>query len=738
MFGDSDAESPGAQTPLRAALHYAARGWRVHPLRPTGSAKNRRLPRLPNWQLHASADPAQIARWWAETPDSGVGIATGGAAGLFVLDVDNKNGKNGDAALAALIAKCGDLPATAIASTPSDGRHYYFEGSPEVRNSVSAIGEGLDIRGVGGYVVAPSPADAGRNYSWVNDYPTSTAPSWLLAAAMNANSKTMPEQRIVIAEGTRNATLFREGARLRRGGACASDIAERLRTLPIEGNLDPGEIEGIAASAARYEPEPWAGSEDPCTDLANARRLERQYGHLLLFVEGIGWHVWTKGRGPWLHDELAARRAAQSLGRIVAKEAESLAKWAAAAPDDDVRAARTKAMNRRFAWIGRCESAQGVENALKMAQPLLACKAEELDALPMVLGLPSGVLELDTGRYREHRQADRLTRIAGCDYDPAATCPTWLKFVNEVMCSNPELVDYFQRLIGYSLSGHRGEHLLPIFHGGGANGKSTALGTVQAMLGAYAGTAAPGLLIARNGNEHPTGLADLQGRRLVVVSETGEAGRLNEEQVKALTGGDRISARRMRMDFYQFDPTHLLIMQTNHKPRVVGTDEGIWRRLRLIPFAATIPPEMRDPKLPDKLRAELPGILTWAVDGWRKYLQQGFRTPAVVSAATADYRNSSDQIGSFVSEVCDIGAGLTASASALYRAYCEWCEEAGERPRNQREFGMRLSERGFEASKGTGGARRWRGLSPARASGASGASGSDTGLNAKGGTYVRR
>src|SRR5690606_30840565 len=157
----------------------------------------------------------------------------------------------------------------------------------------------------------------------------------------------------------------------------------------------------------------------------------------------------------------------------------------------------------------------------------------------------------------------------------------------------------------YMLSGRRGEHLLPILWGSGANGKSTFLGALQAVLGDYASSAAPGLLIQKHGNEHPTALADLQGKRLVIVSETGESGRLNEEQVKALTGGDRITARRMRMDFYTFAPSHLLALQTNHRPRVAGTDEGIWRRLRLIPFAVTVPPERRDPRLPEKLRAEL-------------------------------------------------------------------------------------------------------------------------------------
>lgn len=468
----------------------------------------------------------------------------------------------------------------------------------------------------------------------------------------------------------------------------------------------------------------WAGAHDPCTHLANAHRLVSAFGDALLFVDGIGWHVWNP---PWRHDELAAKRIAQALGKMIAKEAAAMAPWVAEAKDIREREEREGAMNRRFKWATSSENAMNIESSLRMAQPLLSCKAEHLDAAPMLLGLPSGVLELETGAHREHRQADRLTRTAGCDFIAEATCPTWKRFLSEIMGGDVDLLDYLQRLSGYALSGHRGEHLLPILYGVGANGKSTFLATLQHVLGDYASSAAPGLLIARGGNEHPTGLADLQGRRLVVVSETGEAGRLHEEQVKALTGGDRISARRMRMDFYQFAPTHLLMMQTNHKPRVAGTDEGIWRRLRLIPFTVTIPAERRDPRLPDKLKAEAPGILAWAFEGWRRYQADGFRTPDSVTAATREYRDASDQIGAFVSEACEVGEHLTAASADLYRAYANWCDEAGERPRTQREFGMRLSERGFEPDKGTGGSRRRRGLAIFEGYGVSGASGTSGG-----------
>lgn len=295
------------------------------------------------------------------------------------------------------------------------------------------------------------------------------------------------------------------------------------------------------------------GAHDPCSHLANAYRLVRHFGDKLVYVEGIGWHVWGP---PWKHDELGAQRIAHSLGGIIAQEAAALSQLAASAATKQEREEREQVAHERFKWAGKSESAPCVEFSLSMAAPMLACKADDLDANPMLLGCPSGVLELDTGNFREHRQDDRITKVGGCDFDANAAAPTWERFVSEAMGDDAELVDYLQRLAGYTLCGARGEHLLPILWGSGANGKSTFLSALQALLGDYASGAAPGMLIRRNGNEHPTALADLQGRRLVVVSETGEAGRLNEEQAKALTGGDAITARRMRQDFYTFTPTH--------------------------------------------------------------------------------------------------------------------------------------------------------------------------------------
>lgn len=449
------------------------------------------------------------------------------------------------------------------------------------------------------------------------------------------------------------------------------------------------------------------------TELANAYRLQARHGDDLLAVAGIGWHVWGDA-GPWKHDDHGAYRLAFGLGQAIQQEADELDTWVYQATVDgegmEERKRREDIQKNRAGWAKASESKAVIEHSLSLAEKLLGTTADELDTQPLLVGCPSGVIDLSEGTMREHRREDRITKMIACDYDPNATSPTWSAFISEVLGGDQELIDYVQTLCGYTLSAKRGEHLLPILWGTGANGKSTFLSTLQTLLGDYAGTAAPGLLLTRGGNDHPTGLASLQGRRMVVVAETGEAGRLNEEQVKLLTGGDRITARRMRQDFYEFAATHLIYLMTNHKPRVQGTDLGIWRRLKLIPFTVTIPQERRDPELPAKLLAELPGVLAWAVEGFKKYQQHGFVEPAVVKAATSEYRAASDKIGAFIGERCNVGEQYTSTAGAIYAAYKLWCAENGEPHLTQTAFGLSLSERPGIVKTRSDRSRGWRGL----------------------------
>ena len=452
------------------------------------------------------------------------------------------------------------------------------------------------------------------------------------------------------------------------------------------------------------------GTASPTSELSNAMRLRAAHGADLLAVHGIGWHVWQQ---PWKCDNAAAHRVAFGLGQVIRHEADAMEAWvqehAATNPEETKRRADFQQNRRR--WAKCSEGRTVIQNSLALLSNYLTATPESFDANPLLVGTPSGVIDLATCAVRAHAREDRITKRIACDYDPAASAPTWERFIAEIFANDAELIRYVQTLSGYVLSGERGHHLLPVLYGSGANGKSTFLSTIQALLGDYAGTAPAGLLISNGANDHPTGLASLKGRRLVIVSETGESGRLNESQVKLLTGGDRITARLMRQDFFEFDPSHVLVLQTNHKPRVAGTDEGIWRRLKLIPFTVTIAPERRDPQLPAKLMAELPGILAFAMRGWQLYQREGFREPQAVRGATATYRADSDHVGAFLAERCVMGPEHTCTASSLYLAYTLWAAEAGERALSQRTLGLRLAEReGVEPFKATGGVRTWRGV----------------------------
>ena len=288
------------------------------------------------------------------------------------------------------------------------------------------------------------------------------------------------------------------------------------------------------------------------------------------------------------------------------------------------------------------------------------------------------------------------------DYDPDAKCPIWERFLNEVFGEDAGLVEFVQRAIGYSLTGAVIEHVLIVLYGLGSNGKTTLIDALHALLGPYAQHAPPDLLLARRGEHHPTELATLAGARLVTAAETGEGRRLAESLVKQLTGGDPITARRMREDFWQFKPEFTLWLATNHKPQIRGTDHAIWRRIHLIPFNQTFhEPETRkapqkDKTLPGQLREELTGILAWAVRGCLAWQKDGLKTPESVRQATEGYRLEQDVLAAFLEECCGVfDKRAEAGASELYEAYKRWCDHSGERAESQKSFGTRLRERGL-------------------------------------------
>jgi putative DNA primase/helicase len=475
--------------------------------------------------------------------------------------------------------------------------------------------------------------------------------------------------------------------------------ALKAHTFPaLEDRPPPSRPTRSSSEPAPSKSKPARPERRPLTDLGNAERLLDQHGRDLRFVTGLGRMVWAGSH--WEQDDRRAweQRAAETVRTIYAETSFS--------EDADER----KAIARHAT---RSESAAALRNMVALAENSVACSTDDLDCDAYALNVTNGTIDLRTGELREHRRDDLITKVAGCAFDPHATCPTFERFLCDVFAGNEELIGFVQRFMGYSLTGDVREQVLLFAFGTGANGKSTLIDLWIDLLGGFGGYAAPGapgLLVARQHEQHPTELAALRGARAVTCVEIGDGKRFDEERVKALTGSDKVTARHMREDFFSFSPTHKLIVAANHRPQIRGTDLAIWRRILMVPFAVTFTDEQKDRDLPRKLRAELPGILAWAVRGCLDWQRGGLRPPAVVLESTQAYRAEQDVVGRFLADRCALSATLRARAGDLYQAFREWAEEQGEADMPARRFGEALAERGLTAKKGTAGSRWWAGV----------------------------
>jgi putative DNA primase/helicase len=346
----------------------------------------------------------------------------------------------------------------------------------------------------------------------------------------------------------------------------------------------------------------------------------------------------------------------------------------------------------------KSDSRARLEAKVSLAQKVLPLpiEHEQLNRDAWLFNFNNGTMELRTGCLREHRRDDYITKITPFDY-PTEPVEPWrfLQFLDEIFDGDVELIAFFQRLIGQALIGEQRDHILPIFYGAGANGKSTLIGTLVAAFGGdYGITLNQDYLIQSKQPRHSTEIMDLYQMRLAVASETDEGARLNEARVKQQTGGGKLRGRKLHRESWEYEQSHTLIVETNHKPRITGTDEGIWRRVLLIPFDIQIPPECWDLDLSRKLRAEIPAILRWAVEGCGEYLRMGLSPPERVIAATSKYRDESDLFGIFVNEHCELGKDFRVRGKELYERYAEHARQRGEFPIAHKRVEERLENMG--------------------------------------------
>lgn len=440
-------------------------------------------------------------------------------------------------------------------------------------------------------------------------------------------------------------------------------------------------------------------SSFPMTDMGNAQRLVALFGHGLRYCHLWGkWLVWDGRR--WNVDDTGG------IVRCAKETARSIREEAADCDDGD----QAKALMKHAI---RSEAEARVKAMITLAQsePGIPVTPDDLDADPWLLCVANGTVDLRTGELREHRRDDLITRWTPVAYDQRAACPQWLAFLDQIMAGKESLLHFLQRAAGYSLTGSTGERALFFLYGSGANGKSTFLETLKAALGDYAMRTPTETLLAKQDVAIPNDVARLKGARFVSASEAEEGKRLAESLVKSLTGGDTISARFMRGEWFDFKPEFKLWLATNHKPIIRGTDKGIWDRIRLIPFEVRIPDDEQDKSLPSKLMQELEGVFAWAVQGCLDWRQHGLGMPHEVREAVASYRSEMDILAAFLDDRCVVQAGARAGATELFDAYKAWCEASGERPITQRMLGIKLRERGFESRRaGANGGIVWFGI----------------------------
>jgi putative DNA primase/helicase len=757
------------------ALELARHGFHVLPVQPgkkTPAVKGEADG--PRWG--ATNGTAELADLFSR-PELNLGISCG-PSNLVVLDLDVKGDANGVAWLDEKIARHGALPNTIEAETPSGGRHIYFAAPDfPVSNSAGKIAPGVDIRADGGYVVAPPSvihADGlSTTYEWKNPpglFEAAPLPDWLvdllrpplplsqLAAPSRpdfgnsiifGDEKASPaevedildhinpdigyqdwcnvlmglhahfqgsEQGLSIAEAwSARGTKYKTGevaakwkgftpgggisfgtvcelarsdgadlsaiTRKHRGGVSQPARSPRLRgglqmkrdtvVTPLDIDPDPGEIEL---------------SEDGV-----ALAFTEKHGDFLLFDHDAGHWV------EWQGDHWKSERTGKAFNycRELSREASN-----------------TEASNKR----GKLRSASFANGVERMARtdPTHATRQEDWDADPWLLGCPGITVNLKTGESYDPRPLDRITKQTAAAPAETASCPLWLAFLDDATGGDTDMIGFLKRWSGYSLTGDTREHALIFIFGPGGNGKSVFLNTVSGIAGGYAATSAMETFAASSGDRHPTDLAMLRGARMVTASETEEGRAWAESRIKQLTGGDPITARFMRRDFFTYQPGFKLTIVGNHQPVLQNVDDAARRRFNIVAF--TSKPANPDKLLEDKLRAEWPGILRWMIDGCLEWQEHGLVRPASVTAATDAYFDAQDLVGQWLDEHCTLEPGNQHRWEASQELFKDWkayAEAAGEKPGTNKSLAGHLQRRGLLAKNkkvGNKSYRSWLGV----------------------------
>lgn len=698
---------------LSAALNYAERGWRVFPVR-------NKQPIVARGLLSGSTDREIVLKYFQKArPGVGIGITAGKISGLVVLDIDiYKPGVQ--ESYDALKKLPGYTHNTVIAVTGRKGLQYYFK-YPErggVTNSQGLMGlVGIDVRGEGGYVVAPpSPHESGEEYRWLeghspDDIELAPCPEFIIKARPPQTEQTHSIQVALggvaisedgsdgttpIPEGERNSTLTAIAGTLRNFGLSADAIFVSLMGVNFSRCVPPlpeTEVRVIADHIVAYPPRrnrttPVQGVSTPelAQRMLTFDRNDSGFGEMLAFYHSARlrynhtralWLTWVKHF--WVPDEH------NEVYMLAVEVADRFKNFAAQIQDENQRSDALK-------YARRMKDKAKLDAAifLAAAQPGIATVHSEWDNTPNVVATLSGIVDLSNGSVRPGQPDDKISQWVNLEYNPKAKAPRWEAFLGEIFNEDKAVISFVQKAVGYSLTGENKEQCFFLLVGRGANGKTTFLEILRLIFGSYA-FSAPFATFERHPGSAPqtNDLAALANKRFVMAAEPKEGAILDEGRIKSLTGGEQISARFLHREFFQFVPVCKIWLASNTLPRIMDDTYGFWRRARMIKFLQQFvdPSEIqspnqkpKDPDLLFKLMLELPGIFNWVIEGAQKWYLEGLSVPNTVASATEQYRTDSDPLHDFFTQHCISDPDTSVIVDELYRAYVMYCQERLMKP----------------------------------------------------------
>jgi putative DNA primase/helicase len=723
--------APAARSTLDLALHLAGAGLPVFRLKGGENPEIAKQPFARGWQNEATSDRAKVTELFS-AGSYGVGIFTGSPeCPMVAVDVDRKPGKDGNVALLGLELQGFDLPPTRRHDTLTGGYHLLFKTKQLVAPGANVLGAGVDIRSGGSYVAA----SIGDRHYTIHDNPMVDAPEWVAARCgqprerKSADVVAMPpvDQERAHTRAARylanDAPLAVEG---QGGDQTTYAVACRVR--------DYGVGEDAAAALMldgwndRCSP-PWS-DEDLRRKVRNAYAYGQEPpGHAapehdfapLAVIEPAG-EIAESSVMPLSEDGLALDFAEtrQKDSRYIAKEHRWMRydgrSWT---PDEtlSVYDAARRMLREQLRGHGadkamatRLASAKAVAAVEQLARSdrRLVATTDQWDADPWLMNTPAGAVDLRSGTVGPHRLEHFATKMTAAA--PGGACPIWRAFLTTITGGDAELQIFLQKLAGYCLTGSTQEHALFFLYGRGGNGKGVFLNTLTAVGGDYAKVAPVDTFTAAMGERHPADMAMLRGARLVTAQETEEGRQWAEAKVKALTGGDPITARFMRGDFFTYQPAFKLVIAGNHKPGLRNVDEAMRRRFHLIPFNVTIPAAERDVMLPEKLKAEWSGVLQWALEGCLLWQRNGLRPPAAVRDATDSYLAAEDATTAWLDEECVVDAKAWCKTTDLFDSWKRWSERTGERFVKRKQFMAQLEGKNFRQARHSSGDRGFAGV----------------------------